>query len=99
MPEIHPRKIRIRGKTWTLCTHEMPDNHGLCEYEPSTPKKHIWVHPECSGEKMLEILLHESLHCALVDIDEEAVTETAASQAKILWDLGYRAEWDEDNDE
>jgi hypothetical protein len=95
MPEIHPRTITLRGKRWTLCTHPMKDNFGLCEYETWVPKKHIWIDPGCEGEKMLEILLHEMMHCCFPDIDEDAITETGRSLAKVLWDLGYRSEWDE----
>lgn len=94
MPEIHPRKIKLRGKVWTLCTHKMPD-WGLCEPEPNAPNKHIWIDPRCEGERMLEILLHEMLHCCYPDLDEEVITTTARSLAKVLWDLGYRCEWDE----
>ena len=95
MADIHPRKVKIRGRTWTLVTHDMPDD-GLCEYESHAPRKHIWIHPQLSGERMLDVIIHECLHCALPDIDEGVITETATSIAKVLWDLGYRGEWDEE---
>jgi hypothetical protein len=44
---------------------------------------------------MLELLLHEMLHCCYPDLEEDAIATTAKSIAKVLWDLGYRAEWDE----
>ena len=96
MPEIHPRKIKIRRHTWTLVTHDMPDD-GLCEYLARSPRKHIWIHPAMTGERMLDVLVHECLHCALPDIDEVVISDTASSIAKILWDLGYRCEWDEES--
>jgi hypothetical protein len=95
MPEIHPHKIKLRGKVWTLCTHPMVDSDGLCEKEPWAPKKHIWIDPTWPGEYMLELLLHEMLHCCYPDLEEDAIATTAKSIAKVLWDLGYRAEWDE----
>jgi hypothetical protein len=95
VPEIHPHKIKLRNKVWTLCTHKMAKNFGLCEPEPNAPNKHIWIDPSCKRKKMLEILLHEMIHCCQPDLDEEAVTGMARDQAKVLWDLGYRGEWDE----
>jgi hypothetical protein len=35
------------------------------------------------------------LHAAMPDLDEDAIYETASDLAKVLWDLGYRGEWDE----
>ena len=44
---------------------------------------------------MMELLLHEMLHCCYPDLEEDAIASTAKSLAKVLWDLGYRGEWDE----
>ena len=73
----------------------MPDNAGLCEYERDAPDKHIWIDPRIKGMRMLEVLIHEMLHCCFPDMTEDAVETAARSIAKVLWDLGYRAEWDE----
>ena len=73
----------------------MPDNDGLCEYEPWAPNKHIWIDPACEGMRMMEVLIHEMLHCCYPDLKEDAVDAGGRSIAKVLWDLGYRGEWDE----
>ncbi len=90
MPEIHPKRVKIRGQRWTLCTHPMPEFNGLCDY-PSTPRRHIWINPDLAKQKLLEILLHECLHAAFIDIDEEVIDTVGKDLAKILWDLGYRS--------
>lgn len=73
----------------------MIDTDGLCEYERDAPDKHIWIDPACRGQWMLEVLIHEMLHCCYPDMREDAIATAASSIAKVLWDLGYRCEWDE----
>jgi hypothetical protein len=95
MLEIHPRKVKIRRKIWTLTTHPLKGCDGLCEPYPDSVKKHIWIKPSLTDVDALDTIIHECLHCAFPDIDEDAITESATSIAKILWDLGYRGEWDD----
>jgi hypothetical protein len=38
----------------------------------------------------MDSLIHEILHAALWDLDEEAVTETANAISAALWRVGYR---------
>jgi hypothetical protein len=68
---------------------------GLCDH-PETPYfREIWIRPDLKGERMIDVILHEILHAALPDLNEESVEETATDMAKILWELGYRNEdWD-----
>lgn len=94
MPKIHPQKVMIRGKAWTLLTKRMKDFDGLFDH-PGTPGKEIWIHPSLKGEQMLETLIHEMLHAAFPDIAEESVTESAKDLAIVLWELGYSADWDD----
>jgi hypothetical protein len=55
----------------------------------------ISVKPAIVGVDALDTLIHEMLHAAMPDLDEDAIYETASDVAKVLWDLGYRGEWDE----
>jgi len=48
----------------------------------------IPVHGEAL--KDLDTIVHESLHACLWDLDEEAVAESAADVARLLWRVGWR---------
>ena len=96
MPEIHPRTIQIRRKRWTLFSHEQSGRNTFGECDPvGAKKKQISVKPNIAGVDALDTLIHEMLHAAMPDIAEEVVYQTASDLAKVLWDLGYRGEWDE----
>lgn len=94
MPEIHPRTITIRGNKWTLATLKLKGLDGICDH-PSTKKRSIVIDPRQTGLQILDTLLHEFWHGAQPDLSEEVVTQIASDGARMLWDLGYRAEWDE----
>lgn len=94
MPKIHPQKIVIRGRPYTIISRRMKQYDGLCDH-PATPYPEIWIHQSLRGERMVETIIHEVIHAALPDLCEETVEESARDLAKILWQLGYRGEWDE----
>lgn len=94
MPKIHPQKIEIRGKPWTILTRRMKYFDGLCDH-PGTPSREIWIHTSLKGEEMLSTLIHEATHASFSDLSEEAVSEFGNDLARILWHLGYKNEdWD-----
>ena len=83
------RKIRyvpIRGTKWKLILGRPPLNtcEGVCDYNTST----LWIRPDkdrlrFARSRRLDhvsdrhIIVHEVLHAALPDIEEEAIDETA----------------------
>lgn len=89
-------KINIRGKSWTFKrtkrglgkTKEHPGGlWGVCDFD----KREIRVLPEDqfpSGEKELDVLIHETLHALYPDLAEESVTEGATVLAKVLVQAG-----------
>lgn len=82
--------IRIRGKMWKLRFARVPDDHnGNCD-SPTAKGKSIRIRPSLSGEKRLEVLIHEMMHAAHWDLDEEVVSETSQDIARALWRIGYR---------
>jgi len=94
MPKIHPRKVVIRGRPFTLLSRTMKQFDGLCDH-PQTPYPEIWIHSKIKGIEALETLCHEIVHGGQPDLSEEAVTELARDLTTILWELGYRCEdWD-----
>jgi len=41
-------------------------------------------------QEMLDTLIHEAMHAARPEIDEEAVATASRDIARLLWNLGYR---------
>ena len=86
-------KAQLLRKRWLLDLYAkgMPaDVLGQCD-PPDTPGKRIAVRANLTGERRLEVLLHELLHAANWDqFSEEWVSELARDLARILWRSGYR---------
>lgn len=91
MPYIHPKRIKICGKYWTLASSPLPGYDGLAENDPKTPKKHIWINEKTTGIDLLDTIIHEIVHCSAPALSEQAVLEFSTDLAKVLWDLGYRS--------
>lgn len=81
----------IRNRRYKLrFTDELPRNvDGECD-PPNVPNKEIRISSRLSGERLLAVLLHETIHGGLWDIEEPAVDQLSSDQARILWRLGYR---------
>lgn len=59
---------KIRGKKWKIAfTHNIPcdDCSGLCDYESNT----IYVEPNPDAQAEAAILIHETIHAAIPDLD------------------------------
>lgn len=83
-------KIRIRGKQWNLVrAHTGPAADGHCDH-PDEPNRRIIVRTGLTGQKELEITLHEMLHAAFWDIDEDVIDGVGDDLSTVLWKLGYR---------
>jgi len=81
------RIVRIRGSKWRIrFVPNLGDCEGVC-HKPSRTIRIALGYPE---DRTLDSVIHEVLHAALWDLDEEAVSETANSIAQALWKLGYR---------
>jgi hypothetical protein len=95
MPKIPPQTAMIRGVDYTLLTKRLKKYDGLCDH-PGTPGREIWISSTLTGQNMLETLIHELLHASYPDLNEDAVNATARDIATVLWELGYRADWDDE---
>ena len=83
-------QITIRGKRWNLQFRKLRDGSlGKCDSPEATNKK-IVVNPNQSGVDVLGTLIHEMMHAAHWDLDEEAIDTTSVDIARVLWKLGYR---------
>lgn len=81
------RILRIRGQRWRLrfVTH-LGENRGVCD----KPNRIIRIVSCQEGQMEMDTIIHEILHAALWDLDEEAVHDTANAIAAALWRVGYR---------
>lgn len=87
---------RIRGKAWKLIRPRYR-NKAWTDQEGEAWRRRdgtgeLRVLRSLQGQRELEVLLHEALHAALWDLDEEVVTETAEDLSRLLWGEGYRKE-------
>lgn len=83
----------MRGKRFTL--EEGHDLKGklLGDADPPTVKNpRVRVHRKMQGkgESELDVLVHEALHLAFWDVDEEVINRVGLDMARMLWKLGYR---------
>lgn len=83
-------RFRILDRYWELKFVTLANSfHGLCDH-PKKKGKSIRIDKHITGWKLLETLLHEVLHAADWDKDEEWIEYTARDIARLLWKLGYR---------
>lgn len=81
------RLARIRGSKWRIrFVPNLGDCEGVCDKSTRT----IRIAKGYPAEQTLDSIIHEVLHAALWDLDEEAVSDTANSISTTLWKLGYR---------
>lgn len=83
--------IEILGKRWKLRFTCLQTVAGYCD-PPDKPNKEICIDKRLTGERELEILIHEFRHAADWSRDESYVAAEAKDLARMLWRLGYRRE-------
>jgi hypothetical protein len=84
------RHITIRGRRYRLRYKRLPANeYGRCD-APDTPDKCIDIRKGIKGRQELDTLIHEMLHAAFWDMDEDAIHDAAHDIALALWRIGYR---------
>lgn len=83
--------VTIRGRRYRLlAVPRLPeDRDGDCT-SPSDKGRMIRYRRALRGQRKMEVLIHEMLHAALWDLDEQAVEETAHDLSRALWRMGYR---------
>lgn len=86
-----PATLTIRGRRWRLVRRRLKNQgiDGLCD-SPAEPDREILVDATLTGERELDVFVHEMLHAAFWDLDEAAIADTATDIARALWRLGYR---------
>lgn len=77
-------KHKIRGRMYDVVQVRNLKADGECD-PPTQAGKQIRIASRCKGARRLVVLLHEGLHAALWDLDEEAVTEIAEDLGRMIW--------------
>lgn len=85
-----PKTHIFRGKRYKVCFSKQKSSviDGTCD-APDTKNKTICITKGLSPDKEMEIIIHESLHACLWDLDEVVIEETASDIAKLLIRFGY----------
>jgi hypothetical protein len=86
---VRRRRYRLRTVKPRQMRFHNDKPFGECD-SPSDANKEIRILYTLRGVQLLEVIIHELLHAALWDIDEEAISEAARDIARILWKLGFR---------
>lgn len=82
-------KIKILGREWELKYCDNLSTRGLCD-SPTTINKKIRIWKGLKDREELEVLLHEMLHAAFWQIDEEFIDEASKDISIVLDKLGYK---------
>lgn len=80
------RILRIRGQRWRIrFVPYLGEAEGVC----NKPERTIRIALGKSEKDTMDSIIHEVLHAALWDLDEDAVFTTANAISEALWKLGY----------
>ena len=83
------RTHTFRGVRYRILTDEVV--HGLTEGTAPSQPLMLYISANLSGRSRLEVAIHEAMHAEDMDVDEKVIDRRAASMARFLWRLGYRA--------
>ena len=84
-----PKSTTIRGKRYRI--KNVTASWGKCDCPITKGKQlNIPVRGDTIGE--LTVILHEALHAAFWDIDEEVIETVGHDFARLLWNLNWRNE-------
>jgi hypothetical protein len=85
-------RSKIAGRTWRIVYEDaktMGKDWGRC-WLPAGRHPLIQLRRALRGYRAMDVLVHEVLHAARPELDEQAVEATATAIARALWKAGYR---------
>ena len=89
MSEDH--NVKIDGKRWLLRFTRLKGDAAGWTFFDNAKRPRILIDEKLKGGERLETILHELLHASLgPNISEEAITEAARVQRRMLTMLGYK---------
>lgn len=86
-----PKTHCFRGLDYKILWRKPRNQPSTCGGTCNGPSKRtIEIHPDLKGKEKLRILIDESIHACLWDIDNDSVGETSSSISEFLWECGVR---------
>ena len=85
-------RSKIAGRVWRIRYEDaktMGKDWGRC-WLPAGRHPLIQIRRALRGYRAMDVLVHEVLHAARPELDEQAVEATATAIARALWKAGYR---------
>ncbi len=83
-------RVRLGGRYWTLRFVPNLNNYGEVEHGDTRATRIIRVRMKQGQQEMLDTVIHEAMHAARPELDEDAVATASRDIARLLWNLGYR---------
>lgn len=76
---------KIRGRFWNVKYVPNLGSRGHCD-PPTKKNKEIIIWQGLRGQELMEVLLHEMIHCVMFnELDEDFVTEIADDISRAIW--------------
>ena len=76
---------KLGGKLWTIQFATPPEGDwGLCVYDDRL----IYVEPEASEFRLLDTLIHESMHATLPFVEDSYINAASTEITRMLMDRG-----------
>jgi len=83
-------RVRLGQRYWVFRFVNHLVNYGEVEHGDSADTRIIRIRRGQSEQEMLDTIIHEALHAARPELDEDAVASTSNDLSRLLWKLGYR---------
>ena len=83
-------RTKVNGRLWRVVetpAREMGKDWGRC-WLPAGRHPLIQLRRALRGYRAMDVLVHEVLHAARPELDEQAVEATATAIARALWKAG-----------
>jgi hypothetical protein len=76
---------KLAGKYWEVKYVPNLGSRGLCD-PPTKKNKTVTIWQGLKGQELMEVLLHELIHCVMYrELDEDFVTEVADDISRAIW--------------
>jgi len=87
--KFKPFKHRFRNKQYLIKSCKSKDYLGYCE-SPKIKNPKLCIDENLKDKELLRIIIHESLHACLYDLDEDSVDEISRQIASIVKKFGFK---------
>jgi hypothetical protein len=81
------KSVIIRGRRFKLKDCQAPDAE--CS-DPNSSHRYIAIPVKGDTLGDLTVIIHEMIHAAFWDVDEDIVNQTGYDFARALWKMGWR---------